>query len=58
MEVRNIFLVKRYDIAEAEKLPLIKKYWLGREGLHFLQAITADEQEILQKQHSDITNTR
>ena len=41
MKVLNIFMTKNYDIADAEKVHIMKK-GLVREGLHFIQTLTAD----------------
>ena len=44
MEVRNIFMMQNYDIADVEKEPIIWNF-LGREGLHFTESLTIEEQE-------------
>ena len=36
-------MTKFYDITNAEKVTI--KIWLGREGLNFIQMLTAKEQE-------------
>ena len=45
MEVINLSMAKNYDNAYAEKVTIIKN-WLQREGLHFMEMSTIDEQEM------------
>ena len=43
MGVAKSFLMKNYDINDAENVPIITK-WLGREGLQLIQTLTKVEQ--------------
>ena len=45
MEVGNIFMTKIMIQKMKKKLAIIKN-WIGREGLHFIETLTIDEQEI------------
>ena len=39
-------MTKIYDICNNESSPIIRN-WLGFKGLHFVQILTNDEQEII-----------
>ena len=43
MNVTNTLLTKHYNINDAEKVPIIKK-WQGREGHQFMQTLTKSGQ--------------
>ena len=45
MKVENIFMTRSYDITDSKKVPLIMN-WLGHEGIHFVQTLADEEQEI------------
>ena len=45
MEMLNILQTKAYEINDEEKVPIIKRNWLGREGLHLIQTCTNSEKE-------------
>ena len=42
---KNIFMTKRYDICDSERVPIIMN-WSGCKGLHFVQTFTDNEQEV------------
>ena len=45
MEITKIFLTKHYEINDTEKVPIIKRKWLGREGLQCIHTLTVTEKE-------------
>ena len=45
MEVNIIFMTKNYNKCDSESVPLIMD-WLGHEGLHFMQTLTDDKQNL------------
>ena len=44
-ESKNIFMTKRCETCNNKRVPMIRN-WLGHEGLHFVQTLTNDENEI------------
>ena len=40
MKVKNMF--QNYNINEAERVPIIKKNWLGMQGLQLLETLTQE----------------
>ena len=40
-----IFMNKSYDICDSERVPIIMNC-LGQEGLHFIQTLTGEEQDV------------
>ena len=43
LEVRN--MLKTYNIQETDKIAMVKKNWLGRKGLHYIESLTEREKE-------------
>ena len=43
MEVKDMF--QNYSISLAERVPILKKNWLGRQGLQLIETLTQALQE-------------